>query len=421
MDNRVDEMVPKEGSVLVVGGSSGSGHMRAAANLVQTLNSIAPGIEAEQIDIFDHLPSPIRLILGDLWQFSSLNLKHFYQYAHSIITAKKLVSDPLRAWFFRVVAELIPFFAGMKPSAFIATHPAAAIVGSSLRRISNAPLCVVPTDYVLHNFHVSRNVDFYYIPPDCRITSDDSHLGGSSARLVTTGIPLSPSFWRRKDKIQVRAELGLEASRTTVLVSFGGKGLGAERHMDTLLALLANPLPLQFIIVTGENEFFRRRLGMCLSKRPDAHRFLVLGFVANMGDLLNSSDIFIGKAGGLSISEALAHGLPIGILEALPGQEWYNKQFLIERDLGIEGSDLHTLLQWLSSLLVGNNLERGRLRALAYSRPLSSYHIVRHVLSLLGKECIDLDSETHCAGHCDNDLPRETAGARRCASGRLFS
>ena len=55
-------------------------------------------------------------------------------------------------------------------------------------------------------------------------------------------------------------ELGLSPDRLTVLISFGGKGLGAEKHINMLRVLLKLALPLQFIIITGENRPFEIKL-----------------------------------------------------------------------------------------------------------------------------------------------------------------
>ena len=45
-----------------------------------------------------------------------------------------------------------------------------------------------------------------------------------------------------------------------------------------------------------------------------------------MHDLLKISDLFIGKPGGLTTSEALACGLPIAIISPIPGQDERNTE-----------------------------------------------------------------------------------------------
>ena len=45
----------------------------------------------------------------------------------------------------------------------------------------------------------------------------------------------------------------------------------------------------------------------------DGARFCILGYTDRMHGLMHASDLFIGKPGGLTTSEALACGLPMAV------------------------------------------------------------------------------------------------------------
>ena len=62
-----------------------------------------------------------------------------------------------------------------------------------------------------------------------------------------------------------------------------------------------------------------------VGRRPD--RFKVLGFTTEMADLMRISTLFVGKPGGLSSSECMAAGLPMVIINPIPGQEVRNRGF----------------------------------------------------------------------------------------------
>jgi processive 1,2-diacylglycerol beta-glucosyltransferase len=66
--------------------------------------------------------------------------------------------------------------------------------------------------------------------------------------------------------------------------------------------------------------------------------------VENIADLMKVSDLLVTKAGGVTISEALAVGLPMVIFKPAPGHEEANVRFLakhraafvVKRDLGLK-------------------------------------------------------------------------------------
>ncbi|WP_304412795.1 glycosyltransferase, partial [Sedimentibacter sp. B4] len=57
--------------------------------------------------------------------------------------------------------------------------------------------------------------------------------------------------------------------------------------------------------------------------------FVVLGFTDRMADLMRVASLFVGKPGGLSSSECMAAGLPMVIVNPIPGQEVRNADYLL--------------------------------------------------------------------------------------------
>jgi processive 1,2-diacylglycerol beta-glucosyltransferase len=49
-----------------------------------------------------------------------------------------------------------------------------------------------------------------------------------------------------------------------------------------------------------------------------------------MDKYMAAADFMVGKAGGLTTSEALARGLPMALIEPIPGQEERNADHLLE-------------------------------------------------------------------------------------------
>src|SRR5206468_6300898 len=226
-------------------------------------------------------------------------------------------------------------FRDFPPDAFIATHSFAASVGSRLKERFSFNLIVVATDFVLHSMHIQRNVDFLCVPPAYESTFCQTGLVHHAATILDTGIPISHRFATPRDPQSIKNRLQLSPELFTVLVSFGGTGLRAERHVRVFDDLLAAGLPIQFIVLAGHNAHFAQVLRSCSSDKWK-HRIKVFDFVDDVADFYSAADIFLGKAGGLSISEAMVSGLPIIIVDTLPGQEDANLRMLLSHGLGID-------------------------------------------------------------------------------------
>jgi len=64
-----------------------------------------------------------------------------------------------------------------------------------------------------------------------------------------------------------------------------------------------------------------------------------------------AADLLVGKPGGLTTSEALARGLPMVIVNPIPGQEERNADHLLEEAVAIRCNNLPVLAWKLDRLL----------------------------------------------------------------------
>jgi processive 1,2-diacylglycerol beta-glucosyltransferase len=74
-----------------------------------------------------------------------------------------------------------------------------------------------------------------------------------------------------------------------------------------------------------------------LAKKKDLVH--VFGYTSDMHKMMRAADVLVGKAGGLTVSEALAVGLPLIIYNPVPGQELYNVDFLVNFGAGMISRD----------------------------------------------------------------------------------
>jgi 1,2-diacylglycerol 3-beta-galactosyltransferase len=66
---------------------------------------------------------------------------------------------------------------------------------------------------------------------------------------------------------------------------------------------------------------------------------------------MRAADCVLGKAGGLTVSEALACGLPLIMVDVIPGQETGNAEYVVSGNAGVLASNpmdvLEATCHWL--------------------------------------------------------------------------
>ena len=110
---------------------------------------------------------------------------------------------------------------------------------------------------------------------------------------------------------------------------------------------------------------------------------VVVGYTTDMDEYMSAADILVGKPGGLTLSEALAKGLILVIVNPIPGQEERNSDHLLEEGAAIRCNNLPVLAYKIDRLLdnpVRLAAMRENVRRLA--RPQAALDVVRMALAL---------------------------------------
>ena len=184
------------------------------------------------------------------------------------------------------------------------------------------------------HFWIERGQDQYFICGTDRAVEQARTLGHKAERILrASGMILRPKFYEpvNADIATERMRLGLDPSRPTGLVLFGGQGSNA------MLDIARELKHTQLIMICGKNRELAEKLHRMSSdpRAPAAH--LIEGFTQEIPYFMHLSDFFIGKPGPGSISEAMAMKLPV-IVErnswTLP-QERYNADWVTEKGVGV--------------------------------------------------------------------------------------
>jgi processive 1,2-diacylglycerol beta-glucosyltransferase len=212
-------------------------------------------------------------------------------------------------------------------------------------------------------------------------------LGVPSERVTVSGIPIDPQFQPPADRRATRLERGLDPDLPTFLVSAGALGVSPAEGVVEAMQRLNRPV--QLIVVCGKNEAMQTNIA-ALGAKSQVVKTHVLGYTTEMHLWMAAADVFIGKPGGLTTSEALAIGLPMVVVSPIPGQEERNSDHLLELGIAIRCNEFTTMPYKIGLLLDDpERLDHMRAQARKYGHPEAAATIVK---TLLHDEYVDRDA-----------------------------
>ena len=187
---------------------------------------------------------------------------------------------------------------------------------------NSIPAYFIATDYTCSPGVSDMKLDGYFIPHRM-LLGEFIRNGVTADKLHATGIPVGSAFYEQDDKGLARRSLKLPEDGKVVLLSCGSMGAG---HLEKRALPLLHHLPQDAVLVVlcGKNERAYEELLPYASER-----MRVLSFTEYVAFYMAAADVYITKPGGLTTSEAIAKHLPMIFIDAVPGLETRNFDFLI--------------------------------------------------------------------------------------------
>lgn len=380
------KFIPMLKKILLLSASSGAGHVKAAQALEKAFTQADDGSDRE-----------IRHV--DTLEFTSRLFRHLYSKAYIDVVNKLPEAS---GWFYdrldkpwknerrRLALDKLntrPFVKLLReyqPDMIVCTHFLPAEIVSWLKakeRLASRQAIIV-TDFDVHAMWLCHHYEQYFVAID----ESRAYLEALSIprdKITVSGIPIDPVFAVAKDKHEMRNKHGLAPDRRTILLSAGGFGVGS---VDGLIASLMHlQHRAEVVAVCGRNEALNQRVTKLASGISRDATVIVkpVGYTHEMDELMAASDVIVGKAGGLTTSEALAKGLVLVIANPIPGQEERNSDHLLEAGAAIRCNNLPTLPYKLDKLLADPaRFAAMQSNASAMARPNAARDIVRKLGAL---------------------------------------
>jgi 1,2-diacylglycerol 3-beta-galactosyltransferase len=375
-----------ERKVLILTSDAGLGHRNAAeaiaaalakrhgdACIVEIVNPAederAPTILRSSEDDYDRVVQD----MSDLYRLG-------YQISDATVPAS-VIEGVLTVGLFLVVRDLVRRH---EPDVIVSTiptyqAPVGAVFATGERCV---PSITVVTDLVtIHRLWFSQAADLCVVPTEVARDLATSY-GLAPERVKVIGIPVDPAIAEeaKRAPVEIRAELGWDPDLPTLL-AVGGKRV--QNMLPALQALNHAGLPLQLAVLAGGDDALYRQFQE-VKWHAATH---VYNFVDHMPALMRASDIILCKAGGLIVSEALASGLPLVLIDVIPGQETGNAEYVVEHGAGEMAGEplavLETVYHWLEN---GAQLLSERAEnACRVGRSQAAFEIAEYVWRLSGK------------------------------------
>lgn len=373
---------------IILSASTGSGHMSAARAINEYL--MESGVQSEVIDTLKYISPILNKTVTEIYDFIAKYHPKIWKMMYDT-SNKKTVNKLLLSVNNLVSKRLLPLLDDFEPDVIIATHPFAAEMISKLKSLQkiDIPLICVITDYAPHLTWINPGVDAYVVANSDMI-EPMVQMGADKNDIFNFGIPVDKEFFSKKDKAKILEEIGLFPELPTVLIMSGGNGYAnvEEIYRD----LQKSDTDFQIILITGKNQKLYNRMqslteisnqekqNLNLQKNfiskfgvPNVHlnglniikkfvgdsseEFLqtkptkIIYFTSEVSKYMSAADLIITKPGGLTVSEALACGLPMALFGAIPGQEEENANFLVGNNMAVKLDQKSSNLKSIEALL----------------------------------------------------------------------
>lgn len=372
------EQTPKR--ILILSASYGAGHNQVSRAVMERVRRRDPEADVEVVDFFQFVSEPINKLTQRLYVQSVRHLPAGYglfykqtgHISHDSVVQKQLNQlgkDRLLEYLGDHPADLI-----------LCTFPTPAGVLSELKqeKTVGTPVHVVITDYVVHSQWIHPYIERYYVA-DPSVSEGLESRGIRTDRITVTGIPIREEFSTRIDKSEARRTLDLAEDSPVVLVMAGAFSmLGGLPEIVKVLAKI--DVPHQTVVIAGHDKRLEKKLKTITEESRYPAR--VLGFVEDIKGYMNASDLLISKTGGITVSEALACGLPMVAFNVIPGQEASNCKFLLKNGAARYARDAANL-EWVLTRLLTNGAARDKMAraAEALARPYAADDIAAAILA----------------------------------------
>lgn len=236
-------------------------------------------------------------------------------------------------------AKLRRYIDEYDPDVIICSHVFPAMLLDAMNRETplRARTIGIVTDLVFHPYwEECTELDYVTVSGDLLVPLG-LRKGYRAEQILPLGIPIDPKFEHKMSPEQAREQMGLDPALPAVLVMGGSMGYG--NIGKTVTALDHAKSDFQIAVVCGNNQKARDTVDQLQTQK----KVVTFGYTDQVDVLMDACDLLVSKPGGLTSSEAIAKGIPMIIVNPIPGHEERNSEYLLNLGAAMRANEVYTV------------------------------------------------------------------------------
>lgn len=318
---------------LIFYASYGGGHLSAANSINQYIQDHYKNCETQIVDCMKYINKGIEKVTTDSYKVMAKSAPWAWGEIYKLSEKGPiaLISNFSNNVMSVRLNKLLKEF---NPDIVISTHPFSTQMIAYLKKHKkiNCKLASVMTDFAPHNQWLvnTEYIDYIFVSHEGMRKQIIDEKGVNENKIYATGIPLSNRFLEHYNKKELKESFKLTPKKKTILFFGGGEfGLGKDKTVKILEAFIDNlDDKYEMIVISGKNKKIQERFEELVKEKNAKNKVQIYGYTNQVPELMSISDLVVTKPGGLTITESLASGLPIVVINPIPGQEEQNAEFL---------------------------------------------------------------------------------------------
>lgn len=310
--------------ILLLTAGFGEGHNTAARCIAEALGE-HPDAECRVVDVYLKTLPRFTKVLQSGYGLAINKFPFIWNAIFSALDKPGLLEAtlPLAGNLREAVRRAVDEF---HPDVVVSTYPLYSYLIRELRKMGHSaaavPLLTMVTDSTAINTSWYRAGSEYFLLADEETAEVLRQGGADPATLQVLGFPVAPRLASLKPSESV-----IHGARRVLYLPSSRIG-----HTVAVIRELQKLPQIEITVVTGR----LKRLHQAIAKSCviDGVRTHLVGWTDKIPELLCSHHLYIGKAGGAIVHEAMAARCPILVSHVVPGQEEGNIELIERHDIG---------------------------------------------------------------------------------------
>ena len=365
--------------VLLLSATTGGGHMRAAQALKDYIMSKDPDSVVEIYDTIQYVSPMLNKAVTNGYVYMATKTPRIFGGMYKSTDKKTPFTQSFEAALGVLRKKLQPGIESFNPDVVVTTHSFATEIASAVKTKENVhfPLISILTDFAVHKTYINEGVDAYILSSE-EMVGQMIERGVHKDVLYPYGIPINNKFFNKIDRAKAVEDEQLDPELPTLLLMAGS--FGVTDVLKVYHKIVKSTADFQIIAITGKNEKLYETFEKYLSKidlnntmyelskmypsmkqqksdyrnsreRKPSKPTRLLYYTDDVEKYMQMSDLIVTKPGGLTVTEAIATGLPMAIFKAIPGQEVQNADFLVRNGMAVKINKDKTCTDTITELL----------------------------------------------------------------------